>query len=387
MRKILCLAAISLFAATSFFPLSAQTDTDYTVPATTQSGTYPRVYRDGSAEFRVRATDALKWVLSLDKDARFVKQADGSWMARTKPLVPGFHYYWFTVDGVDFSDPASHSYYGCSRWCSAIDVPESGTDWMLFDKTIAHGQVNIVKYFSPLRNATADLWVYTPASYEEGSRKYPVLYLQHGGGEDESGWVRQGYTNLIMDNLIASGKAEEMIVVMSNGTLSVPGMKPAYTKEGMAGFGQELIENVIPTVEKNFRVLADREHRALSGLSMGGGQTFFVGLSHPELFSAVGIFSTGLFGGIPNSGKGFDAEETIPGLLSNSAQYNKDLNLFYISVGEQDFRISHTQKAVADMRAAGLDIVFETYPGDHEWQVWRKSIHSFAQKVFKKRDQ
>ena len=366
-----------------FKQLDEHNASHYIVPATTLSGSYPRVYRDGSAEFRVRATDASKWVLSLDKDARFVKQADGSWMVRTKPLVPGFHYYWFTVDGVDFSDPASNSYFGCGRMCSAIDVPENGTDWMRFDKNIAHGDVHVVKYFSKLRNATADLWVYTPASYREGNKKYPVLYLQHGGGEDESGWVRQGNTHLILDNLIASGKAEEMIVVMANGTLSVPGLKPAYTMEGMAGFGTELIDNVIPCVESNFRVIADREHRALSGLSMGGGQTFFVGLSHTDLFSAVGVFSTGLFGGIPGSGKGFDAEATVPGLLSKADQYNKDLNLFYISVGQDDFRISHTDKAVASMREGGLDIVYETYPGDHEWQVWRKSIHSFAQKLFK----
>ncbi|MDO4496407.1 MAG: alpha/beta hydrolase-fold protein [Bacteroidales bacterium] len=356
---------------------------NYTVPETTIVGDYPRVYDDGSAEFRVKVEDASMWRISLDADARFEKQANGIWMCRTKPLVPGFHYYWFTVDGVDFSDPASNSYFGCGRMCSAIDVPEKNTEWMNYDPKIDHGQVQIVQYYSPLRHAVANLWVYTPASYREGKKHYPVLYLQHGGGEDESGWVRQGKTNLILDNLIASGKAEEMIVVMANGTLVLPGNTPAYTKEGMAGFGQEMIENVIPTIEKQFRVKNNRENRALSGLSMGGGQTFFVGLSHPELFSAVGIFSTGLFGGIPGSGKAFDAEETIPGLITNAEQYNKELNLFYISVGEDDFRISHTDKAVQNMREGGLEIVYETYPGDHEWQVWRKSLHSFVQKLFK----
>lgn len=354
----------------------------YVIPATNIGSDYPRILSDHSVLFRTRAM-ARDWRVSLDPDCRFYLQPDGSWMAHTKPLVEGFHYYWFNVDGQDLSDPASQSYFGCGRMCSAIDISEVGTEWMDFRQDVPHGQVHIVTYYSPLRQATADLWVYTPAGYEQGRKRYPVLYLQHGGGEDETGWVRQGKTNLILDNLIAQGKAKEMIVVMANGTLSIPGQRPAYSKEGMAGFSQELIEQVIPTVERQFRTLSDRRHRALSGLSMGGGQTFFVGLTHPELFSSVGIFSTGLFGGITGTGKAFDAEATIPGLLSNAQQTCRDFPLIYISVGEDDFRISHTRKAVANMRDAGLGITFETFPGDHEWQVWRKSLHSFVQKLWR----
>lgn len=355
----------------------------YRISSTNLNQQYPRILEDNSVLFKVRATDARDWRVSLDADCRFYRQQDGTWMAHTKPLVPGFHYYWFNINGIEVSDPATQSYFGCGRMCSAIDIPEQGTEWMTYNKDVPHGQVHIVDYYSPLRQATASMWVYTPAGYEKGNKKYPVLYLQHGGGEDESGWVRQGKTNLIMDNLIAEGKAKEMIIVMANGTLSVPGMKFGYNREGMAGIEKEFIESIIPCVEKNFRCLTDRKNRAMSGLSMGGGQTFFIGLSHPELFSAVGIFSTGLFGGIAGSGKTFDAEATLPGLISKSVQYNKDFPLFYISVGEDDFRIEHTRKAVAGMREGGLNIVFETYPGDHEWQVWRKSIHSFAQKLFK----
>ncbi len=353
----------------------------YTIPATNIDPSYPRLLADGSALLRTKAF-AKDWRVSLDRGCRFYLQSDGSWMAHTRPLVPGFHYYWFEADGQVLNDPASNTYFGCGRMSSAIDVPEDGTEWMDYRQDVPHGQVHIVSYYSTVRQAKADVWVYTPASYEQGKKRYPVLYLQHGGGEDETGWIRQGKTNLILDNLIAEGKAKEMIVVMANGTLNVPGMKTGYSKEGMAGFEQELIENVIPTIERQFRTLADRRHRAMSGLSMGGGQTFFVGLGHPELFSAVGIFSTGLFGGIAGSGKSFDAEATLPGLLSNASQYNKDLQLLYISVGEDDFRITHTQKAVAGMKEAGLNITFETYPGDHEWQVWRKSLHSFVQKLF-----
>lgn len=354
----------------------------YRISSTNINPQWPRILEDNSVLLRVKTDNASQWRVSLDPEARFRCQPDGSWIAHTRPLVEGFHYYWYNVGGVEMSDPATQSYFGCGRMCSAIDIPEQGTEWMDYREDVAHGQTHIVSYYSPLRKATANVWVYTPAGYEKSTRRYPVLYLQHGGGEDESGWIRQGKANLILDNLIAEGKAKEMIVVMANGTLSVPGMRPAYTVEGMAGFGQELTESIIPCVEQHFRTLADRKHRALSGLSMGGGQTFFVGLTHTDLFSAVGIFSTGLFGGIPNSGKDFDAEATIPGLLTRSADYNADLTTFYISVGEQDFRIRHTEKAVNDMRAKGLDIIYETFPGDHEWQVWRKSLHSFVQKLF-----
>lgn len=165
--------------------------------------------------------------------------------------------------------------------------------------------------------------------------------------------------------------------------MQIPRGITTYSQKGMSAFEHELIDVVIPFVEKNYRVKPGRENRGLSGLSMGGGQTFFVGLSHPELFSHIGIFSTGLFGGIAGSGKPFDAEENIPGLLSNAQKYNEDLKVLYISVGEQDPRITHTTSAVENMRSQGLNIVFNHFPGDHEWQVWRKSIHDFAQQIFK----
>ncbi len=209
-----------------------------------------------------------------------------------------------------------------------------------------------------------------------------MLYLQHGGGEDETGWVNQGKTNYILDNLIAEGKAKEMIIVMTNGTFNIPGAPFGYSVEGMKPFEKELTETLIPFVEKNFRVKADRKSRALAGLSMGGGQTFFAGLQHTELFSNLGIFSTGVFGGIREAAS-FDAEKALPGLISNHDKYNKDLDVLYISVGTDDPRINPTTKAVENMRSQGLNIVFNSFPGDHEWQVWRKSLHDFVQKIFK----
>lgn len=352
----------------------------YTIPITNINGTYPRILPDNSVLFRVRAKDAKDWKVSLEPNCKFYIQQDGTWMAHTKPLVEGFHYYWFTVDGVDMSDPASKSYFGCGRMTSAIDIPEKNCDFYLL-KDVPHGQVHQLEYFSPIRNKQIGMWVYTPAGYEKSKKKYPVLYLQHGGGEDETGWVNQGKTNYILDNLIAEDKAKEMIIVMTNGTFNIPGAPFGYSIEGMKPFEKELTEYLIPFVEKNFRVKTDRNNRALAGLSMGGGQTFFTGLQHTELFSHLGIFSTGVFGGIREA-NAFDAERALPGLITNADKYNNDLRTLYISVGQDDPRITPTTKAVKDMQSKGLNIIFNSFPGDHEWQVWRKSLHDFVQKIF-----
>lgn len=352
----------------------------FTISSTNLNDSYPRILPDNSVLFKVRAKDAKDWKVSLDSNCKFYLQQDGTWMAHTKTLVEGFHYYWFTIDGLDVADPASKSYFGCGRWTSAIDIPEKGCDFYL-RKDVAHGQVHQLEYFSTVRNKLINMQVYTPAGYEKSKKKYPVLYLQHGGGEDETGWVNQGKTNYILDNLIAEGKAKEMIIVMTNGTFNIPGAPFGYSVEGMKPFEKELTELIIPFVEQNFRVKNDRNSRALAGLSMGGGQTFFTGLQHTDLFAHLGIFSTGVFGGIREASS-FDAEKALPGLISNAPKYNKELKTLYISVGQDDPRISPTTKAVKDMQSQGLNIIFNTFPGDHEWQVWRKSLHDFVQKIF-----
>lgn len=352
----------------------------FTISSTNLNDSYPRILPDNSVLFKVRAKDAKDWKVSLDSNCKFYLQQDGTWMAHTKPLVEGFHYYWFTIDGLDVADPASKSYFGCGRWTSAIDIPEKDCDFYL-RKDVAHGQVHQLEYFSTVRNKLINMQVYTPAGYEKSKKKYPVLYLQHGGGEDETGWVNQGKTNYILDNLIAEGKAKEMIIVMTNGTFNIPGAPFGYSVEGMKPFEKELTELIIPFVEQNFRVKNDRNSRALAGLSMGGGQTFFTGLQHTDLFAHLGIFSTGVFGGIREASS-FDAEKALPGLITNAPKYNKELKTLYISVGQDDPRISPTTKAVKDMQSQGLNIIFNTFPGDHEWQVWRKSLHDFVQKIF-----
>jgi enterochelin esterase family protein len=337
---------------------------------------------DNSVVFQVKAPNAQKLQVDLGKKYDMVKDSAGTWTVHTDPVVPGFHYYFLVIDDLPVADPASQSFYGTGKMASAIDIPEKGADFYVI-KDVPHGCVSERYYFSAVDQAWKRLFVYTPPGYEQNMQiKYPVVYIQHGGGEDETGWVNQGKTAFIMDNLISEGKAVPMIVVMASGNFRT--ISGGYSSEGMAKFKMEITKNVVPFIDKNYRTLTDPDNRAICGLSMGGGQSFYAGLESPDYFGSVGIFSSGLFGGIRNpTGKTFDAEAEVPGLLSKSADFNKRLKLFYISCGEQDPRIEFTKKAVDIMRQHGLDVEFNSFPGDHEWQVWRKSLHDFASRVFK----
>lgn len=355
------------------------------VPAATNvtGAEYPRIQPDLSVDFRVKAPDAQKVQIDLGKKYDMVKSDDGFWTVSTTPQVPGFHYYSLIIDGVSVADPASESFYGMGRMASAIEIPEKGADFYEV-KDVPHGAISSKYYFSKVTNSWRRLFVYTPPGYDVNSNvKYPVVYIQHGGGEDERGWAEQGKTDIILDNLIAESKAKPMIVVIANGNVSTGRGSGGYSSAGMAAFKEEMTKNIVPFIDKNYRTLADEKNRALCGLSMGGGQSFYVGLESLDVFGSVGIFSSGIFGGIRTSGSGFDAEKEIPGLLTKSAEFNKKLNLFYISCGEQDMRIEYTKKAVATMKENGLDVAFNSFPGDHEWQVWRKSLNDFASRVFK----
>ena len=345
---------------------------------------YPRVLKDGSVMFRVNAPEAQKVQIDLCGTKYDMTRGEGGqWTTVTKPQVPGFHYYFLIVDGVSVSDPASQTFYGCSRWSSAIEINEDGCDnFEVHD--VPRGEVRTVYYYSNVDNSYRPLMIYTPAGYNESKQSYPVVYIQHGGGEDHRGWMEQGRTAQIMDNLIAAGKAVPMIVVSANSNVRSRngGFGGGYSWQGMQSFRSELIDNVIPFVEKNYRTKSDRAHRAMCGLSMGGGQSFYIGLRSPEVFANVGVFSTGMFGGIQGASN-FDLEKEVPGMLSNTKSFNKNLDVFFISCGEQDPRISHTRNIVKKMQDAGIKVRFNSYPGDHEWQVWRKSLQEFAQYLFK----
>lgn len=341
----------------------------------------PCIMPDNSVVFQVKAPNAQKMQIDLGKKYDMIKDSSGVWSIRTEPIVPGFYYYFLVIDEVPVADPASQSFYGTGKMTSVIDIPEKGTDFYTV-KDVPHGATSSKYYFSKVTNTWRRLFVYTPPDYDVNvSEKYPVVYIQHGGGEDETGWANQGKTDLILDNLIAEGKAKPMLVVIANGNVRAGG--GGYSSEGMAAFKKEMTQNIVPFIDKNYRTLTDVKNRAICGLSMGGGQSFYVGLESLDFFGSVGIFSSGIFGGIRTSGSGFDAEKEIPGLLTKSAEFNKKLDLFYISCGEQDMRIDYTKKAVETLKKNGLEIEFSSFPGDHEWQVWRKSLHDFASRVFK----
>ena len=385
MMLVILLMAVSCIQATAQgFPRQSFPEGSYSPVTNVNRGSYPRVLNDNSVMFRVHAPQANSVQIDLGGTKYDMTKSEGDfWSVTTKPQVPGFHYYSLIVDGVSTADPSSQAFYGCSRWSSAIEIAEAGMDD--FDvQDVPHGEVRIVYYYSKVDESWRPLMVYTPAGYNESKQYYPVVYIQHGGGEDHRGWMEQGRAAQIMDNLIAAGKAVPMIVVSSNSNVHSRngGMGGGYSWQGMQTFRSELIENVIPFVEKTYRVKKDRKNRAMCGLSMGGGQSFYIGLRDPEVFANVGVFSTGMFGGIQGASS-FDLEKEVPGMLTYTKTFNSQFDIFFLSCGEQDPRIEYTRSIVKKMRDGGVKVRFNSYPGDHEWQVWRKSLHEFAQYLFK----
>ena len=385
MMLVILLMAVSCIQATAQgFPRQSFPEGSYSPVTNVNRGSYPRVLNDNSVMFRVHAPQANSVQIDLGGMKYDMTKSEGDfWSVTTKPQVPGFHYYSLIVDGVSTADPSSQAFYGCSRWSSAIEIAEAGMDD--FDvQDVPHGEVRIVYYYSKVDESWRPLMVYTPAGYNESKQYYPVVYIQHGGGEDHRGWMEQGRAAQIMDNLIAAGKAVPMIVVSSNSNVHSRngGMGGGYSWQGMQTFRSELIENVIPFVEKTYRVKKDRKNRAMCGLSMGGGQSFYIGLRDPEVFANVGVFSTGMFGGIQGASS-FDLEKEVPGMLTDTKTFNSQFDIFFLSCGEQDPRIEYTRSIVKKMRDGGVKVRFNSYPGDHEWQVWRKSLHEVAQYLFK----
>ena len=338
----------------------------------------PQIHPDRSVTFQVLSPASTSVGVMVGAGSyKMGRTADGLWEVTTEPLEPGFHYYFLLLDGLQVCDPNSVAYYGYSREASGLEIPEEDTE--VFEiHDVPHGAVVAVKYYSSERSAWKELWVYTPPGYSENKKRYPVLYLQHGGGEDRTGWFRQGRAANILDNLIESGKAEPMIVVCADGQM--PGGS-SYSWDGMQPFKREMTECIIPAVERAFRTNAGPANRALCGLSMGGGQSFYVGLRLPEIFGNVGVLSAGLFMGL--GGAAPDLEESIPGIYSDPAGFNRSHRVFFISCGEEDPRYEKTTEAVNTMKAKGVDVVYRHYPGNHEWQPWRKSLCDFVQLLFK----
>lgn len=388
----------TLTLASAFF-CQAQDSGDFK-PATSNvlEAQYPRVDSNSRVQIRFKAPDAGKVRVNFwsGPKAEMEKQPDGFWTFTTPPMAPGLHYYTIVVDGAEVSDPGSTAYFGGSKWASAVEVPEAGATYYL-PQDVPHGQVREVWYSSKVTGTWRHALVYTPPDYDRRLKeRYPVLYLQHGGGEDETGWTRQGKANFILDNLIAAGKAKPMIVVMANGyarragvpapdlrgrPVGSPEMRKAM-QDRMSAFEDDVTQALIPFIDSTFRTRADREHRAMAGLSMGGMQTFHVTLNHLDLFSYIGGFSGAL---LPSADGKLDLKTAFNGVMADPAAFSKRVHLLWIGVGTKEperFR-QGLKNLHASLEQANILHVFSESPGtDHEWQTWRRNLQDFAPRLF-----
>jgi enterochelin esterase family protein len=381
---------------------SAQESGDFG-PATTNvwGAEYPRVDGTGRVEVRIKAPDATKVRLNFWSGPKvdMVKQADGFWTFTTPPLAPGLHYYTLFVDGVEMSDLGSHAFFGGGKHASMVEVPEAGADY--YDiKNVPHGQVREVWYDSKVTGTWRHALVYLPPDYDARTKaRYPVLYLQHGGGEDETGWIRQGRANFILDNLIVAGSCKPMIVVMAYGYARRAGVpapdltgKPFGSPEMMkamqemaAAFEDDVTQALIPFVDATYRTIADRDHRAMAGLSMGGMQTFQVTLNHLDLFSHIGGFS-GAGGPLVLGGEKLDPKTAYNGVFADAAAFAKKVHLLWLGVGTEELERMREgiRRLHASLTEAGIAHVYYESPGtDHEWQTWRRDLKDFAPKLFR----
>jgi enterochelin esterase family protein len=369
----------------------AQAPADDSKPASSNvlNAQYPRVHADRRVTFRITAPNAQKVQLQpggadngLGKGpVDMTRDEKGVWTVTLPPAVPGFHYYWFLVDGLIVNDVGSESFFGWGRESSGVEVPEAGADF--YDlKNVPHGDVRLRHYQSKVTGAWRRAYVYTPPGYESDTKtRYPVLYLQHGAGENATSWVKQGRAHVILDNLIAAGKARPMIVVMDTGYATRPGATPVQGPTGNPqipnAFEDVVVTDLIPTIDGAFRTLANRDHRAMAGLSMGGGQTLQITSKHLDLFAWIGSFSAPL--------RNFDVKTSMNGVLTDAAAFNKRVKLFWIGSGTGEAAINGAASQLhSALEGAGIrHVMFESQGTAHEWQTWRRSLNDFAPRLFR----
>jgi len=373
------LSWIWLHAAGAAEPISSP------APGNVGGAPYPRITSDLRVEFRLKAPNAK--VVKLEGGTGLVKEPlemvrsdDGAWSVTTLPAVPGFHYYWFTVDGLRVNDPASYAFFGWGRETGGIDVPEAGADFYEAKPEVPHGAVRVQWYFSKVTGKWRRAHVYTPPDYDTKTRtRYPVLYLQHGAGENERGWVEQGRANFILDNLIAARKTQPMILVVDTGYAMFAGATAGTNRNAAtAAFEQVMLQELIPLIDSTFRTKSGREHRAMAGLSMGSGQTLNLTLRHLDKFAWIGAMS-----GPPR--QGFEVATAYDGAFRDAAAFNKRVKLLWLSAGTAEERFHASTLAMHEaLNGAGIKNVFYSSPGtDHEWQTWRRSLHDFAPRLFR----
>ena len=398
MHTVKMIVTIGLFLSVVVARLCLGQDADDAIPATSNvpGAEYPKIHSDLRVSFRLKAPEAQKVRLHLGKDYDMARDGDGVWTVTAQSQVPGFHYYWFILDGVNVSDPASETFYGVSRQYSGIEVPSK--DETFYDvKDVPHGEIRQRPYFSKTTGAWRRVFIYTPPDYDSNREtRYPVLFLQHGGGEDERGWVVQGRVNNIMDHLIDAKKAKPMIVVMERGYARKSGEPQVPLQPPAAGGGSQppdfrrmfsaleevFINDLIPMIDSTYRTIPDREHRAMAGLSMGGMQTFNIALSHLDTFAYLGGFS-GAGGGF--GGGTFDPKTSHNGVMAEADAFNKRVRLMWLGIGSAESeRFQSSVKGYRDaLEKAGIKTTFYESPGTaHEWQTWRRCLHEFAPLLF-----
>ena len=359
---------------------------------------YPCVYLDHRAAFRIVAPEAQKVQLRIGKNYDMVKGDDGAWTATTEPLVVGFHYYSVAVDGAVVTDTNTRTFFGSGWDNSGIEIPEGPEGDYYRPQDVPHGQVSQRWYFSKVTGQWRRCYVYTPPDYEAGKTRYPVLYLLHGWGENEQGWHIQGHVDFIMDNLIAAKKARPMLIVMDNlnavkpgedGTIFIsralqpppkPGEQPMRRLTSFTGatFTEMMLTDLIPMIEKTYRVLPGHENRAMAGLSMGGFQTFRTTLAHLDQFAYIGGFS-GSTGGF--SGQ-FDPKTSDGGAYADPVAFNRKVKVLFLGIGSVEG--PRTKTFSEQLTAAGIHNVYFESPGTaHEWLTWRRCLKEFAPLLFR----
>ncbi|MGH9405367.1 MAG: alpha/beta hydrolase [Terriglobia bacterium] len=330
------------------------------------------------------------------------KQSDGTWTLTTPPIVEGFHYYPVYIDGFEVNDPGSRTFFGEGRDMSGIEIPSPlASDSFYEIRDLPHGQVREQWYHSSVTGRWRRIFVYTPPGYDHNpNTRYPVLYLQHGAGEDETGWTKQGRANFILDNLIASDEAKPMVIIMAYGyakRAGAPAPDMAKLRAGSraaffatmqvltAGFEDDLTQVVVPLVDKTYRTIPDRDHRAMAGLSMGGMQAFQVALNHLDMFSYLGGFSGAPF--VIGSNR-FDPKTAYNGVFADPDEFGRRMHLLWLGVGTNEMEMIHRgliafQQALVE---ANIRHVFYQSPGTaHEWLTWRRDLNRFAPRLFKAR--
>lgn len=374
-----------MFSQLIFKPVDTSTFSKYPVvgaPAATnvRGADYPQILADHRVIFKIKAPDAQNVQIDLGKKYDMVKDAEGFWNVTTDSIGEGFHYYSLIIDGVAVADPASETFYGMGRMASGIEIPFVGGRYYALGN-VPHGDIRIKNYFSTVTNSWRQMYIYTPPGYDENlNEKYPVLYILHGGGEDETGWARQGKANLILDNLIAEKKAKPMLIVMPDANIGGGGFNSGGIENGMKLFEKEMKQAIIPFVEKNYRAKADAASRALAGLSMGGLHTLYTGIYNTDVFSYLGVFSSGWI--VPMMDKTAEAQYTF--LKENANKVNSNLKELWISEGgPEDIAYKNGKIMLSKLDELKIKYTYYEYPGGHTWPVWRNDLYHFAPLLFK----